>query len=129
MRPAAIAAATIALVTGCSSSDEPSARWLVITNRSLCLADAADARIHFRITVRNQDPTRDASAYVTPWRRYSDNSVNDSSQDALTLDVPAGETKTFRAEFGYNAEDHRLIECGVTYDGGDGPAKFEVVGY
>jgi hypothetical protein len=121
----------LVVLAGCASSDEPtrSAEWTVIANRSFCLADPGAAKLHFRITVRNEDDFVDAEADVRPWRRYSDNSVNDSGADALTLDVPAGETVTFRAEFGYDAEKHRLVECGVELNGLAEPVRFEVVGY
>lgn len=118
---------TLLALAGCASetSDAPSS-LSVVASESLCLADAASARIHFRITVSNDGAT-DESVDAIPWRRYSDNSVNDSAVDELGLDVPAGEKVTFRAEFGYNAEEHRLVECGVKLDGADEPVLFEVV--
>lgn len=117
------------VLAGCASetSDDPPSRLSIVASESLCLADASAARIHFRITVRNEGE-RDDEVDVTPWRRYSDNTVNDSAADELGLDVPAGETVTFRAEFGYNAEEHRLVECGVRFDGATEPTLFTVVG-
>jgi hypothetical protein len=96
----------------------------LVPEHSLCLVDPAGARIHFRISVSNVG-TGSQTVYVTPWRRYSDNSVNDSFVDRLTLDVPTGETM-FRADFGYNAERHSLIECGVKMPWETEPTLFTV---
>ena len=63
------------------------------------------------MTIRNPNTTAQ-EVDARPWRRYSDSSTNDSILDTLTMTVPAGETKKFNAEFGYNAEDHSVIECG-----------------
>ncbi len=80
--------------------------------QSTCLADPSTAKIYFFITLKN---TGNASGEIDarPWRRYSDNEVNDSIVDTLTMTVPAGATKKFHAEFGYNAEAHGVLECGL----------------
>jgi hypothetical protein len=98
-----------------SSKPDP-APVRLIASKSFCLANPYDAKVYFYMTVRNPN-SEEQDVDARPWRRYSDNSTNDSFMDTLTMTVPAGTTKKFKAEFGYNAENHSLLECGLYFDG------------
>jgi hypothetical protein len=116
------------LGTACGSTEEQSASKQeasaepdpapvrLIASKSFCLANPYDAKVHFYMTIRNPSSV-EQDVDARPSRRYSDNSTNDSIMDTLTMTVPARTTKKFKAEFGYNAEDHSVLECGLYFDG------------
>ena len=87
----------------------------LVASKSFCLSNPADAHVNVYVTVRNNGST-EGTMKIRPWRRYSDASVNDSIMDAFEITVPAYSTKKTYGEYGYNAEEHSLLECGVFVD-------------
>ena len=87
----------------------------LVPSKSLCLQNPYDARLNVYVTVRNTGPT-EGTMKIRPWRRYSDASVNDSFLDTFEVTVPAYSTKKAYGTYGYNAEAHTLLECGVYVD-------------
>jgi hypothetical protein len=104
---------------------EPAAANItLVADKSFCLA-LPNAKIGFYVTLRNNDQV-DGEINAIPWRRYSDNEVNDSIIDTMTFPVPAGSVRKFRNEFGYNAEAHEVIECGLIMEGDTEPTMISV---
>jgi hypothetical protein len=97
-----------------SSAAPPSgtARLQLETHASYCRTDPFDARLYVYVTFRNTGTAR-GTVSVTPWRRYSDGSTNDSVMDMFQVTVPAHKFKTVYGMYDYNAQQHELLECGV----------------
>ena len=96
----------------------------LLAGKSLCLANPYDARLNVYVTIRNNGPTEETMR-IRPWRRYSDASVNDSFMDAFEVAVPAYSTKKTYGSYGYNAEAHTLLECGVFVDDATEPTPLK----
>jgi hypothetical protein len=88
------------------------ARLQLEKNASYCRADPLDARLYVYVTFRNTGTAR-GTVSVTPWRRYSDGTTNDSVMDMFQVTVPAHKFKTIYGAYDYNAQQHDLLECGV----------------
>jgi hypothetical protein len=92
----------------------------VVPAGSSCLEDPYNAKIIFTVHLRNSG-SEDGTAEVTPVRRYSDSSRNDSIMDMLSVDVPAYGDRTVWHSYDYNAEAHSLLECWAQIDGKNTP--------
>lgn len=101
-----------------TTSQAPSeqSRIKLVRSSSVCREVASQAKIRVFASFRN---TGDAagSVDVTPWRRYSDNTVNQSSLDMFTAKVPPHRVKIFYADYGFDSTKHDLIQCGLILDG------------
>jgi len=107
-----------------SSSPATEVPLELVASKSFCLQDAADAKLNVYVTVHNSNAT-EGTIKIRPWRRYSDASVNDSIMDEFEVTVPAFTTKKAYGSYGYNAEAHTLLECGVFVDGATEPTPIE----
>jgi hypothetical protein len=93
---------------------------------SWCVPDPLNAKVYFFVTLRNPDLSSD-DVDLRPWRRYSDNSTNDSIIDIQTASLSGKRIEKFRFDLGYNAEDHAVLECGVYMPDKLEPTKIRVV--
>jgi hypothetical protein len=109
-----------------ASAPEDLSQLELVTSKSFCLSDPASAHVNVYVTVRNIGST-EGTMEIRPWRRYSDSSVNDSILDAFKVTVPANSTKKTYGEYGYNAEAHSLLECGVFVDDATEPTPLEAL--
>ena len=96
-----------------SAPEESGGGVTILADKSFCLADPYSAKIMVSVALRNDGASAEEIELV-PVRRYSDNSTNDSVIDRMSATVePGGAIQTFQATFGYNAEEHSLLECSL----------------
>lgn len=96
-----------------AASADSSGGVTILADKSFCLPDPSSAKIYLSVALRNDGASAE-EIELTPVRRYSDNSTNDSVIDTVTATVePGGAIQTFHADFGYNAEEHSLLECSL----------------
>jgi hypothetical protein len=102
--------------SGSSSTNAGQAHVAIIEGNSTCKELFSIATIRVFVGFRN-DGDAAGSIDVTPWRRYSDGSVNDSVLDEFTVDVPAHGVKETYADYGFDSTKHDLVQCGVILNG------------
>jgi hypothetical protein len=94
----------------------PEAVISVVEARSFCDVYPWDASVKFVVTLTNESDV-DGEADVTPVRRYSDASVNDSFTDTMSIAVPARQTRTVFHLYDYKASEHDLLRCWARVEG------------
>jgi uncharacterized protein DUF2510 len=96
-----------------------------VASKSYCTATGVDdlytgdGHVQFLLTLTNNGGEPKTVA-ITPVRHYDDGQLNQSSLDAVEVEVAAGETWSGRTPaYKYKAHEHELIACGVIVDGGE----------
>lgn len=131
-RPAVIAAALAATVSGCGATTStateetsPEANIYVVASQSFCAATGiddtftGDGHVVFFLAFRNSGDA-DGTIDATPVRHYDDGEENASAMDMVSVDVPAGQTtKVHTTAMTYKAHSHDIVDCGVDVVGQD----------
>lgn len=82
-----------------------------------CVADPANATLHFYVTIANSGGAA-GKASVVPWRRFDDGSTNDGVWDqTVDLQVPARGSRGGRIDVSYNPRVQAPIECRASIGG------------